>query len=206
MKLSLSWIKDYVALPDDTDLKKLAYDLTMDTVEVEDVEYIGKRFENMLVGVIKEVNPHPDADKLRVCIVDIGDGEDKTIVCGGINLAVGMRVAVSVPGAVVRWHGEGEPVVIKKSKLRGVESYGMICASSEIGLGDLFPAAEEAEILDLSAFDVPAGTPILVSGPADETITVSGTASAAYYPENFLKGSEMTASRTTTERSPTPLR
>ena len=170
MKLSLSWIKDYVALPDDTDLKKLAYDLTMDTVEVEDVEYIGKRFENMLVGVIKEVNPHPDADKLRVCIVDIGDGEDKTIVCGGINLAVGMRVAVSVPGAVVRWHGEGEPVVIKKSKLRGVESYGMICASSEIGLGDLFPAAEEAEILDLSAFDVPAGTPIAEALGLDDVL------------------------------------
>ena len=170
MKLSLSWIKDYVSLPDDTDLKKLAYDLTMDTVEVEDVEYIAKRFENMLVGVIKAVNPHPDADKLRVCTVDIGDGEDKTIVCGGINLSVGMRVAVSVPGAVVRWHGEGEPVVIKKSKLRGVESYGMICASSEIGLGDLFPAAEEAEILDLSAFDVPAGTPIAEALGLDDVL------------------------------------
>lgn len=170
MKLSLSWIKDYVSLPDDTDLKKLAYDLTMDTVEVEDVEYIAKRFENMLVGVIKAVNPHPDADKLRVCTVDIGDGEDKTIVCGGINLSEGMRVAVSVPGAVVRWHGEGEPVVIKKSKLRGVESYGMICASSEIGLGDLFPAAEEAEILDLSAFDVPAGTPIAEALGLDDVL------------------------------------
>ena len=170
MKLSLAWIKDYVALPDDADLKKLAYDLTMDTVEVEDVEYIAKRFENILVGVIKAVNPHPDADKLRVCTVDIGDGEDKTIVCGGINLSEGMRVAVSVPGAVVRWHGEGEPVVIKKSKLRGVESYGMICASGEIGLGDLFPAAEEAEILDLSAFDVPAGTPVAEALGLDDVL------------------------------------
>ncbi len=160
MKLSLSWIKDYVSLPDDADLKKLAYDLTMDTVEVEDVEYLGKRFENMMVGVIKEIAPHPNADKLRVCTVDIGDGEDKEIVCGGINLEKGMRVAVSAPGAVVRWHGEGEPVVIKKSKLRGVESYGMICASDEIGLGDLFPSTQEAEILDLSAFDVAAGTPL----------------------------------------------
>ncbi len=160
MKLSLSWIKDYVSLPDDADLKKLAYDLTMDTVEVEDVEYLGKRFENMMVGVIKEIAPHPNADKLRVCTVDIGDGEDKEIVCGGINLEKGMRVAVSAPGAVVRWHGEGEPVVIKKSKLRGVESYGMICASDEIGLGELFPSSQEAEILDLSAFDVPAGTPL----------------------------------------------
>ena len=170
MKLSLSWIKDYVALPDDADLKKLAYDLTMDTVEVEDVEYIAKRFEHMVVGVIKAVNPHPDADKLRVCTVDLGDGEDKVIVCGGINLSEGMRVAVSVPGAVVRWHGEGEPVVIKKSKLRGVESYGMICASDEIGLGDLFPASQEAEILDLSAFDVPAGTPLAEALGLDDVL------------------------------------
>ena len=160
MKLSLSWIKDYVSLPDDADLTKLAYDLTMDTVEVEDVEYLAKRFENILVGVIEAVNPHPNADKLRVCTVDIGDGEAKQIVCGGINLEAGMRVAVAVPGAVVRWHGEGEPVEIKKSKLRGVESYGMICASDEIGLGDLLPSTQEAEILDLSAWNVPAGTKI----------------------------------------------
>ena len=160
MKLSLSWIKDYVELPEDADLKQLAYDLTMDTVEVEDVEYIGRRFDNMVVGVITAVNPHPNADKLRVCTVDLGEEEPKEIVCGGINLAVGMKVAVAVPGAMVRWHGEGEPVEIKKSKLRGVESYGMICASDEIGLGDLLPAKEEAEIVDLSAFDAPAGTPI----------------------------------------------
>ena len=158
MKLSLSWIKDFVQIPEDLDLKKLAYDLTMSTVEVEDVEYLARRFDNMLVGVIEKIEPHPNADKLRVCKVDIGGGEMKDIVCGGINLKEGMRVAVSCPGAVVRWHGEGEPVVIKNSKLRGVESYGMICASDEIGLGELFPASQEAEILDLSAFEVPAGT------------------------------------------------
>lgn len=160
MKLSLSWIKDYVKIPEDMDLKKLAYDLTMSTVEVEDVEYLAKRFEKMVVGVIEKVEPHPNADKLRVCTVDIGEDECKQIVCGGINLQEGMRVAVSCPGAMVRWHGEGEPVMIKNSKLRGMESYGMICASDEIGLGDLFPAEQEAEILDLSAFDVPAGTPL----------------------------------------------
>ena len=159
MKLSLSWIRDYVNLPEDTDLKKLAYDLTMSTVEVEDVEDLARRFDNMVVGVIEKIEPHPNADKLRVCKVDIG-GEVKDIVCGGINLKEGMRVAVSCPGATVRWHGEGEPVVIKNSKLRGVESFGMICASDEIGLGELFPASMEAEILDLSAFPVPAGTPL----------------------------------------------
>ena len=94
-----------------------------------------------------------------MCKVDIG-GEVKDIVCGGINLKEGMRVAVSCPGAVVRWHGEGEPVVIKNAKLRGVESFGMICASDEIGLGGLFPASQEGEIMDLSDFAVPAGTPL----------------------------------------------
>ena len=152
------------------DLKKLAYDLTMSTVEVEDVEYLARRFDNMVVGVIEKIEPHPNADKLRVCKVDIGGGDVKTIVCGGINLSEGMRVVVSCPGAIVRWHGEGEPVEIKNSKLRGVESYGMICASDEIGLGDLFPASQEAEILDLSAFDVPAGTPLAEALDMDDVL------------------------------------
>ncbi len=169
MKLSLSWIKDYVNIPEDADLKQLAYDLTMSTVEVEDVEYLARRFDNMVVGIIQQIEPHPNADRLRVCKVDIG-GEIKDIVCGGINLTEGMRVAVSCPGAVVRWHGEGEPVVIKNSKLRGVASYGMICASDEIGLGDLFPASQEAEILDLSAFEVPAGTPLAQALDLDDVI------------------------------------
>lgn len=170
MKLSLSWIKDYVAIPEDADLKKLAYDLTMSTVEVEDVEYLARRFDHMVVGVIEKVEPHPNAERLRVCKVDIGGGESKGIVCGGINLTEGMRVAVSCPGAVVRWHGQGEPVVIKNSKLRGVESFGMICASDEIGLGELFPAKQEAEILDLSAFDVPAGTSLAKALDMDDVI------------------------------------
>ena len=170
MKLSLSWIKDYVKIPEDMDLKKLAYDLTMSTVEVEDVEYLARRFDKMVVGVIEKVEPHPNADKLRVCQVDVGEDESKTIVCGGINLKEGMRVAVSCPGALVRWHGEGEPVVIKNSKLRGVESYGMICASDEIGLSELFPASEEAEILDLSDFDVPAGTPLAKALDMDDVL------------------------------------
>ena len=169
MKLSLSWIGEYVTLPADLDLKKLAYDLTMSTVEVEDVEYLARRFDKMVVGIINSVEPHPNADKLRVCKVDLG-GDVKEIVCGGINLQEGMRVAVACPGAMVRWHGEGEPVEIKNSKLRGVASYGMICASDEIGLGDLFPASQEAEILDLSAFDAPAGTPLAEALDLDDVL------------------------------------
>ena len=159
MKVSLNWVKDYVKLPDDMDLKRLSYDLTMSTVEVEDATDLSEGFHNMVIGVVQQVQQHPNADKLRVCKTDIG-GEIKDIVCGGINLRDGMKVAVALPGAHCRWHGEGEPVEIKASKLRGVESYGMICASSEIGLFDLFPFTEEATILDLSDFDAPAGTPL----------------------------------------------
>lgn len=159
MKVSLNWIRDYVQLPADADLKKLAYDLTMSTVEVEDTIELAKQFDHMVVGVINTIEQHPNADKLRVCMTDIG-GRVESIVCGGSNLREGMKVAVALPGAVCRWHGEGEPVEIKKSKLRGVDSYGMICGAVEIGLADLFPTKEEAHILDLSDFDAPAGTPL----------------------------------------------
>ena len=111
MKLSLSWIRDYVNLPQDFDLTRLAYDLTMSTVEVEGAVDLAKQFDGLVVGTLLEVNPHPNADKLRVCKTDIGD-QIVEIVCGGINLTPGMKVAVALPGAMVRWHGEGEPVEI----------------------------------------------------------------------------------------------
>ena len=160
MKLSLNWIKDYVKIPEDMDLTRLAFDLTMSTVEVEGVHDLGKQFDGIVVGIIEEVNPHPNADKLRVCKVDIGTEDIKDIVCGGSNLEVGMRVVVACPGAMVRWHGEGEPVEIKNTKLRGVASFGMICAAVEVGLADLFPTDDDHGIMDLSAFDVEAGTPV----------------------------------------------
>ena len=159
MKVSLNWIRDYVQLPADADLKKLAYDLTMSTVEVEDAIDLGASFHDMVVGVINTIEQHPNADKLKVCKTDIG-GRVEDIVCGGSNLREGMKVAVALPGAMCKWHGEGDLVEIKKSKLRGVDSYGMICGAVEIGLADLFPTKEEAHILDLSDFDAPAGTPL----------------------------------------------
>lgn len=158
MKLSLEWIKDFVKIPENITVEKLAYDLTMSTVEVENIEYLARRFDNMIIGIIENIYPHPNADKLRVCTVDVGTGETKKIVCGGINIKEQMRVAVACPGAIVRWHGEGEPVIIRNSKVRGVESYGMICAAIEIGLESLFPADNEFEILDLSTLEVAAGT------------------------------------------------
>ena len=169
MLVSLNWIKDYVNLPDDMDMRKLAYDLTMSTVEVEDVEELGKKFDGIVVGVIKEVLPHPNADKLRVCRTDIGGGEIKEIVCGGHNLEPNQKVAVALPGTFVKWHGQGDPVEIKVSKLRGVESFGMICASTEVGLEDLLPC-EEHEIMNLNAFECQAGDPIAKALDLDDFI------------------------------------
>ncbi|MCL2048415.1 MAG: phenylalanine--tRNA ligase subunit beta [Defluviitaleaceae bacterium] len=169
MKISLNWLKEYVDIPADLEISKLAYDLTMATVEVEGWTILKDSFNKIVVGVVREIEKHPNADKLTVCQVDIG-GETKEIVCGGTNLRKSMKVAVSMPGAMVRWHGEGELVEIKKSKVRGVESFGMICASSEIGLFDLFPYTDDGTIADLSAFEAPAGTNVAVALGIDDVI------------------------------------
>ena len=170
MKISLDWLKDYVNIPEDIELSKIAYDLTMSTVEVEDMTVLSREFENIIVGVVDEILPHPNADKLTICKTDIGGGEVREIVCGGINLFEGMKVAVAKPGAMVRWHGTGDPVEIKNTKLRGVDSYGMICASSEIGLFDLFPFTNEATIADLTGFEAPAGTNLTEALGIDDVI------------------------------------
>ena len=170
MKLSLNWVKDYVEIPSNLELSRIAHDLTMSTVEVEGFVDLSKKFENMVVGVIKEVLPHPNASKLRVCKVDLGNNNVREIVCGGSNLEKEMKVAVACPGSFVKWHGEGDLVEIKVTELRGVESYGMICASSEIGLFDLFPYENESEIMDLSQFNVSAGTPLSEALNLNDTI------------------------------------
>lgn len=170
MKLSLNWIGEYVKLPENMDLKRLAFDLTMSTVEVEGVHELARDFDGIVVGEIKEVLPHPNADKLRICKVDINDGEIHDIVCGGSNLEAGQSVVVACPGSFVRWHGEGDKVEIKNTKLRGVASFGMICAAVEVGLDDLFPAKDDHEIMDLTSFNIPAGTPLAVALDLDDVI------------------------------------
>ena len=105
--------------------EQIAYDLTLRTVEVESVEETAKKFHDIIVGKIVEVNNHPDADKLKVCMVDIGEDKNVQIVCGGSNLYKDELVVVCKPGAEVIWHGVGDPVVIKETKMRGVSSYGI---------------------------------------------------------------------------------
>ena len=83
MKVSLNWVKKYVDLPSDVTEKQIAYDLTLRTVEVESVENTKEKFHDIVVGKILEVNEHPNADNLKVCMVDIGEEKPVQIVCGG---------------------------------------------------------------------------------------------------------------------------
>ena len=157
MKVSLNWVKKYVDIPDNITPKQIAYDVTVRTVEVEDVIDTSKKYHDIVVGQIKEVKKHPNADLLKVCIVDIGEEKPVQIVCGGSNLYEKELVVVSKPGAEVVWHGEGEPVKIKETKMRGESSYGMICGATEVFLDKLFPPKEETEIVDLKGIDCKPG-------------------------------------------------
>ncbi|PIZ75480.1 phenylalanine--tRNA ligase subunit beta [Candidatus Peregrinibacteria bacterium CG_4_10_14_0_2_um_filter_38_24] len=157
MLVSLNWLKDFVELPKDADGKTLGNLLTLKTAEVDHVIDESADYENIIVGQIIEITAHPNADKLKVTKTSIGK-ETLQIVCGGENIKEGMYVAVACLGAKVKWHGEGEPVVMEKAVIRGVESYGMICASIEIGLNN--PDEGTHDILDLSALKPETGTPI----------------------------------------------
>ncbi len=136
MKISTSWLREYVDHP--YDVGALADALTMSGLEVEEIIQTGINLDGIVVGQVLDVQPHPDADKLRVCQVTIGGDEPLSIVCGASNVAVHQQVAVATIGStVVVTDKSGEPVQlkIKKSKLRGVPSHGMICAEDELGLG-----------------------------------------------------------------------
>ena len=154
MNISLKFLERYIDLPKELTHEQIAYDLTMRTVEVENVIRTADKFHDIVVGEIKEIKAHPNADALKVCIVDVGEDELKQIVCGGSNLTEGHKVCVSKPGAEVVWHGEGEPVLIKESKLRGEKSYGMICGATEVYLADIYPPQDEREIVDFTELGV----------------------------------------------------
>lgn len=138
MKISLNWIKEFVDIPHKYSAKQLAELLTLRTCEAEGYEDEAVKFMSMVVGKVVKIRPHPNADKLRLIDTDIS-GRVVQIVCGGENLYDGMLVAVALPGALVKWHGEGELVELKETKIRGESSFGMICAEEEIGLPQLTP-------------------------------------------------------------------
>jgi len=150
MKISLNWLRELVTIPDNITPEEIGENLTLKTVEVEGIEKQGDGLEGVVVGKILEIKKHPNADKLRLCSVDIGEKDNAQIVCGGTNLKEGMLTAVAKVGAKVRWHGKGDWTELEKAKIRGVESNGMICASSELGIGDILPQSGESEIIDLN--------------------------------------------------------
>lgn len=183
MLISKNWLEEFIELPKSLTAEDIAHDLTMKTVEVEKINNLAKSLDKVVVGTIAKVERHPNADSLQVCNVYAGAklGELQ-IVCGGTNLKENMKVALALVGAKVNWHGEAELFELKSVKLRGVESNGMICASDEIGLGEMFPDKSvestdeistkvgKKEILDLGHLDAKAGTLLSNALGLDDTV------------------------------------
>lgn len=143
MKVSVKWLKSLVNF-DDTP-QELADKLTMAGIGVEGIENLGELLdEKIVVGEITEVQQHPDADKLSLCQVNVGE-EVLAIVCGATNVDKGLKVPVALPGSILPGG-----LKIKKAKLRGVESFGMICSVQELGLNaNLFTKEQQQGILTL---------------------------------------------------------
>ena len=132
MKVPLSWLKQYVDV--DLPAQDLAHRLTMAGIEVGEVEVIGG-WSEVFVGHVTGVRPHPNADRLRLCVVSTGS-EELEVVCGAPNVAVGQNICFAKAGAnIYNTHTERHEV-LEAAKIRGVESQGMICSAVELGLGD----------------------------------------------------------------------
>ena len=146
--ISLEWVKDYIDISDQ-DLKELAVKITKAGINVEKV--ITNHIDHLTIGEIVECAPHPDSDHLNLCQVRINDKEIKQIVCGAPNVRKGLKVIVALPGA----HLPGD-FEIKVSKIRGIESNGMICALYELGLEEKTEEAYNRGIHELDD-DAPVG-------------------------------------------------
>jgi len=126
MKFSENWLREWVNPP----TKQLVQQLTMAGLEVDSVEPVAASFNKVVVGEVISVEPHPDAKKLRLCQVNVGEDEPLNIICGAPNVHVGMRAPTALVGARI-----GD-MKIKKAKLRGAPSYGMLCSAQELGLAE----------------------------------------------------------------------
>ena len=144
MKISETWLRTYVNPDISTD--ELVAQLTMAGLEVDAIEPAAAEFSGVVVGEVLEMEKHPDADKLRVCKVNVGQAEPLQIVCGASNVRVGLKIPAALCGAVLP-----NDFKIKKSKLRGVESFGMLCSEKELGI-----AADANGLMELPN-DAPVG-------------------------------------------------
>jgi len=153
MQFSESWLRQYVNPSQDSDA--LAHAMTMAGLEVEDRHSVAPAFTKIVIAQILAAEQHPDADRLRVCKVDAGTGQELQIVCGAPNARVGIKIPCALVGAELPpAEVGGKPFMIKVGKLRGVESQGMLCSGRELGLGD-----DHEGILELPA-DAPVGKDI----------------------------------------------
>ncbi len=134
MKISLNWLKAFAPSLALTD-SDIAARLTSLGFEVENIQQLGGTFRHVVVGKVLTCQKHPNADRLSVCTVDVGQSDALQIVCGAPNVAAGQFVPVALVGAELHRYS-GETLTIKKSKIRGIESMGMICAEDELGLSD----------------------------------------------------------------------
>lgn len=183
MKAPFSWLKDYVDI--DITAQELADKLFSCGFEVEELSYLGEKVNKVVVGEVKALTPHPDSDHMQICVVDCGEyGHDLQIVTGASNVYVGMKTPCALDGSTVV---ESNPQMleknpdgikkIKKGKLRGVESFGMLCSGEELGINDdFYPGAEFDGLLDL-AKDAPVGEDIKkIVGLDDWIFDISVTA------------------------------
>ena len=128
MQFSENWLREFVNPP--LTSAELAHSLTMAGLEVEALANVAPAFGGVVVAHVLGVDKHPDADKLKLCRVDAGQGETLQIVCGAPNVAAGMKVPCALVGA------ELPGIKIKAAKVRGVESFGMLCSARELGLSE----------------------------------------------------------------------
>ena len=157
MKFSESWLREFV--DPDCSGEALSHLLTMAGLEVEEEKSVAPPFDQVVVAAILEVTKHPDADRLNVCRVDIGQGNIQQIVCGAPNAASGLKVPCALPGAKLPGN-----INIKVAKVRGVESNGMLCSARELGI------SEEASGLLVLPEDAPVGENIRVYLDLDDTV------------------------------------
>src|SRR6266571_6883591 len=162
MKFSVNWLREFVDLPEK--IHALAELLTLAGVEIEAIEERSAKIGQVLVAQITASSQHPNADRLTVCQVDDGSGQTRQIVCGATNYKVGDKVPLALPSAVLP-----KGLEIRKSKLRGVESEGMLCSAKELGLGD-----DESGLLILSP-NARIGAPLTDLFPADAILDVEIT-------------------------------
>src|SRR4029450_11678870 len=159
MKFSVNWLRGFVDLPENPE--EIADLLTRAGVETENIETRGTKIDKVIVSQITAASRHPNADRLTLCEVDDGSGTKRQIVCGATNYKGGDKIPLALPGANLQNGTE-----IRKSKLRGVESEGMLCSPIELGLG------EDASGLLILSPDAKVGAPITDFFPADTILDV----------------------------------